>query len=661
MKKENTKMMRMMNITHTASKRTGCRPLAENVILPKEAVFANLLQKLPKGEEGIREVQVHLFVPEERKAQLKEEFDIAFSENPEAFLVITEEDCLSIYSESKLGILYGIYFLIETATEEGVECGFFYDTPKTSYRGLKLYMPGPSEKDIQEFKGIIDMACCYRHNSIMLEVGGAMEYKRHPEINTAWIEYCNEMKRYPQRAVEVQTSYPWEKNSIHFENGDGNYLSQEQVRELVDYMKEKGMEVIPEVPLLSHCDYLMNAFPHLAERAEDPFPDTYCPNHPDVYPIVFDILDEVIDVFHPTVINIGHDEFYNFCLCDRCKDKDPAQLFADDIRKIHDYLEKYQIETMIWSEKLINAIDKKGFSYGGAQREFNYENGTKLQIPATYPAIDLIPKDVWCHHWYWELREEFEQEFLKRDMKVSFGNFSGQKIPHWKERVEQGVIGGCASGWTHARFDNFQRNGILFDLVMSCYLNWGPVYTDDQWEEMLPLWFEELYHYHYRKLLKKPHLVLKHQTTVERPWTYLTSLFVEETPIGHYHIVYGNGKEMDVPLYYGIQITNRDRFWTHTLDEAFDIFLLDNLLMEATYTTLPEKCANGTTAFLMPVEDPFPEEPIVSVSIVKETEEAGEIFLLGMERCCGTVEKKLEVDSTAEAKKNEAKKACIDG
>ena len=54
----------------------------------------------------------------------------------------------------------------------------------------------------------------------------------------------------------------------------------------------------------------------ISERQNDPYPDTYCPSNPRSYEITFDILDEVIDVFHPKAINIGHDEFYSICVCD---------------------------------------------------------------------------------------------------------------------------------------------------------------------------------------------------------------------------------------------------------------------------------------------------------------------------------------------------------
>ncbi|MGC8001270.1 family 20 glycosylhydrolase, partial [Salmonella enterica] len=66
--------------------------------------------------------------------------------------------------------------------------------------------------------------------------------------------------------------YPWEKNSIHLENGEGSYITQDEVREIVEYCRYRGMEVIPEVPLMSHSDYILAAYPELNEREEDKYP-----------------------------------------------------------------------------------------------------------------------------------------------------------------------------------------------------------------------------------------------------------------------------------------------------------------------------------------------------------------------------------------------------
>jgi len=100
---------------------------------------------------------------------------------------------------------------------------------------------------------------------------------------------------------------------------------------------------------------------------DDPFPDTYCPSNPKTYEIVFDILDEVIQVFKPKHIHIGHDELYTACVCERCKDKKPADIYAEDVRKISNYLAGKGVGTMMWGEKLLRARwdERDGAKVGG--------------------------------------------------------------------------------------------------------------------------------------------------------------------------------------------------------------------------------------------------------------------------------------------------------
>ena len=123
---------------------------------------------------------------------------------------------ITVCSEDERGLLYGVYEVLQQAlADDGfVPGGIRFAVPQCPFRGLKVYMPG--EKQLEQFYKIVDMLMYYRYNTIIIEVGGAMEYKRHPEINESWVEYCKEMSRYPQRADEVQNMFGWAKNSIHF-------------------------------------------------------------------------------------------------------------------------------------------------------------------------------------------------------------------------------------------------------------------------------------------------------------------------------------------------------------------------------------------------------------------------------------------------------------
>ena len=107
---------------------------------------------------------------------------------------------------------------------------------------------------------------------------------------------------------------------------------------------------------LSHSDYLLMPHPELAERAEDPYPDTYCPSNPGSYELLFDLLEEVIEVLEPKIVNIGHDEYYSVGLCDKCKNKPAEELLAGDITKIHDFLAERGVKTMMWGDKRLKIV-----------------------------------------------------------------------------------------------------------------------------------------------------------------------------------------------------------------------------------------------------------------------------------------------------------------
>lgn len=256
-----------------------------------------------------------------------------------------------IYAGEKA--LHTAFATLEQLCIEGLTKTLLWDKPFCALRGYRLYTP--AREQIELFKQTIDMLEFYRFNAVIVEVGAAMEYKSHPEINESWIEFCKDMRSKSGRSLEIQEqTFDWQKNSIHADNCLGGFLSQDEMREIVEYCKEHGIEVIPEMPSLSHSDYLLLPHPELAERAEDPYPDTYCPSNPKTYELLFDLLEEVIDVFKPSIVNIGHDEYYSIGLCDHCKNTPAEELFAGDIIKIHDFLAERGVKTMMWGDKLLN-------------------------------------------------------------------------------------------------------------------------------------------------------------------------------------------------------------------------------------------------------------------------------------------------------------------
>lgn len=138
-----------------------------------------------------------------------------------------------------------------------------------------------------------------------------------------------------------------------------------------------------------------------SERQNDEYPDTYCPSNEASYDLLFDVLDEVIEVFEPAQINIGHDEAYTFCKCRKCAEKDPVQVFVDDVLRIRAYLAQRGVGTIMWADKLLDAR-VEGKPCGGAHILKDYDDKEFIEeIPPIFNVGCMLPNDISMFHWYW--------------------------------------------------------------------------------------------------------------------------------------------------------------------------------------------------------------------------------------------------------------------
>ncbi len=443
----------------------------------------------------------------------------------------------------------------------GLTKTLLWDKPFCSLRGYRLYTPAREQFDL--FKQTIDMLEFYRFNTVIVEVGAAMEYKSHPEINESWIEFCKDVRSKSGRSLEIQEqTFDWQKNSIHADNCLGSFITQDEMRELVDYCKQHGIEVIPEMPSLSHSDYLLLPHPELAERAEDPYPDTYCPSNPKSYELLFDLLQEVIDVIKPSIINIGHDEYYSIGLCDKCKGIPGEELFARDIIKIHDFLAEYGVRTMMWGDKLLNILlpsEVEGGATGGAEiHRLSLTNDPKMYyIPATHKAIDLIPKDILILNWSYGFGRKYDDEFLKRGYETVFSNLDLYNVTEWNSRIRAGIRGGFVSNWGSIDVEEMQRNGQLVMLLSVAYAFWNDEFDTTESEELFEKIMVEANRWHNRNITHP--ITITHTTDrLMKKYVFYDGVVVEDDVwhIGNYIVSYTDGTKELLPVRYGFNISN---------------------------------------------------------------------------------------------------------
>ncbi len=391
----------------------------------------------------------------------------------EGYILHVNTNAIAIAGWDERGAFYGLQSLRQIIEQKNpgnhtavAPCLMVRDWPRMPFRGVRLYVPGPD--NIAFFKRFLrDFMALYKFNRVIMEVN-CMRLDRHPEVNAGWIEFSKYMKY--TRTTEPRGKNGEIRNSGHQDAGDGQIVEKEDVREIVRIANDNYIEVIPEIPSLTHGYYLLTRHRELAEYTAALWPDTYCPSNPGSYELLFDVFDEYIEVIHPKMIHIGHDEWWGAPLdsCRLCKGKDYSELFARDVNTIHDYLGKKGIKIAMWGDYLLETVR------GTGPQERTTDNGTKYKTPgALRPEVvkDYIPKDILIFNWFWKDHKR-DQELQALGFKQVYGNFK-PNITNWDERTKDiDVLGGAPSSWAATTEFNFGKDLIL-DFLGCANLMWS--------------------------------------------------------------------------------------------------------------------------------------------------------------------------------------------
>ena len=216
--------------------------------------------------------------------------------------------------------------------------------------------------------------------------------------------------------------------SSHPELTDTDALSKADVKRLVQACKQHNIRIIPQINLLGHQSWastpnkLMKVYPQFDETPWVKFPDkdkyvwpnsdnlyckSYCPLVPGLHEVLFAVIDELCDVFETNAFHAGMDEVFYLGedKCPRCGGRDKAELFAGEVRTIHDHLAQKGRETWIWGDRLLD-----GKTTGLGEWEASYNN--------TYRAIDMIPKDVIICDWHYDRPDKTAVLFAMKGFRV---------------------------------------------------------------------------------------------------------------------------------------------------------------------------------------------------------------------------------------------------
>lgn len=386
----------------------------------------------------------------------------------ERYTVSVTESGATVKAASRLALLWGACKIIELWEESDLPIVEIDDKPDVPMRGFHMGLPKKDQIDFVKRLARYVLVP-YGYNHVILEFNGDMRYDTHPEITEYWVETEKLAKEGKCERV------------MHADIGaDGTALEKDEVRDLVDYFYSLGLEVIPEVQSLAHIEYITGAHPEFAElgKCKDSLSEEelkkiqhtnidghcYCPSDERVMALIFDLIDEVVEVVRPKrYVHIGHDEVYHLGLCSECRKKGAPRVYIEHVKALYDHLKAKGLGTMLWSDMFHINMYYTDESFACVKEE----------LPKDLMLLDFT--------WYFHPEVDIEDELLPSGYNIMMGNFYSSHYTRFSKRIKKdGMVGGEVSTWTAVNEERFAKNGKFLDLPYSGEMLWNAYSYDEK-------------------------------------------------------------------------------------------------------------------------------------------------------------------------------------
>ncbi|WP_369371532.1 beta-N-acetylhexosaminidase [Promicromonospora sp. Populi] len=259
------------------------------------------------------------------------------------------------------------------------------DHPRFTWRGVLLdvarhFLP---KHDVLRF---IDLAAAHRLNVLQLHLtddqGWRVQVHRYPELTRtgAW-----------RRESTVGTWRTGSKDG----RPHGGFYTQDDLREIVAYARDRGVTVVPEIDVPGHVEAAVAAYPELGTRKDRSGVRTTWGISQDVLDpsegsLAFfrHVLDEVLEVFESPYIGLGGDEVpptlwrESPAIVERAKDlglfgpdgaPDAAQLHGWFIARLAEHVSAAGRRAVVWDEAVSPGLPRdvivtswRGYAQGAA-------------------------------------------------------------------------------------------------------------------------------------------------------------------------------------------------------------------------------------------------------------------------------------------------------
>lgn len=218
----------------------------------------------------------------------------------ESYNLTIDHKRIIINGSSPSGLFYGVQTLRKmTPVAQKMSLNYIpvsiIDKPKFSYRGMLLdvsrhFFP------VSDVKNLLDLLALHNINY----------FHWHLTDDPGW---RIQIKKYP-----LLTELGSKRDTK--DEGSNGYYTQEEIKEIIEYAKERFIHVIPEIDMPGHISSLLTGYPDLGCTGGpyqvgtkwQVYKDILCAGNPKSYEMMKDILEEVMNLFPSKYVHIGGDE-----------------------------------------------------------------------------------------------------------------------------------------------------------------------------------------------------------------------------------------------------------------------------------------------------------------------------------------------------------------
>ncbi len=301
------------------------------------------------------------FIPDERIEQ-SEGYQL---EIMPAFVVIRARTAAgAFYGAQSLRQMFGPNMgsptPVKDSTWTAASC-IISDYPRFPYRGMHLdvsrhFFP------VSFIKRYIDLLALHKFNRFHWHLtddqGWRIEIKKYPRLHT--VGGCR-----AETLVGHATDLPPRYDGKPY----CGYYTQEEVREIVEYARQRFVTIIPEIEMPGHALAALAAYPEVGctggpyevAKSWGVFEEVFCAGNEKTFEFLSGVLEEVCALFPGEYIHIGGDECpkTRWKACPKCQKRMAAEKLQNEqelqsyfIRRIGQILRRYGKKLIGWDEIL---------------------------------------------------------------------------------------------------------------------------------------------------------------------------------------------------------------------------------------------------------------------------------------------------------------------